>query len=75
MFIKNKVLYINNSDFDHIMGWSDNKCPSEAFIEELKIELMISGLEDKEEEFEKIILNFLPTHSKQLIQQKSGKSK
>ena len=55
MKIVDKVLVIEPHDFDHIMDWSGNECPSEAFKEGLEIELKMHGYEDKP--FEKIELN------------------
>lgn len=40
-------LIISNTDFDHIMSWSDNKVPSEAFKEGLEVELFMNGLDNK----------------------------
>lgn len=39
-------LIIGNTDFDHIMSWSDHEVPSEAFKEGLDVELSMNGLED-----------------------------
>lgn len=46
--IENDILIIENHDFDHIMSWSDNLCPSEAFKEGLKIELSSVNVNEKE---------------------------
>ena len=47
-------LIIDNIDFDHIMGWSDNEVPSEVFKEGLEVELSMNGLDDKDIEIIKI---------------------
>lgn len=56
MYIKDKTIIIKNFDFDHIMSWSDNPCPSEAFKEGLEEEMKLSGI--NKEEFNKIEINF-----------------
>ena len=55
-FFKGQLI-INNIDFDHIMGWSDNAIPSEAFKEGLEIEISMIGLEDKDIKVIKINFN------------------
>lgn len=55
MRIENGDLIIQKHDFDHIMSWSDNEIPSEAFKEGLEIELGMSGY-DPNQKFKRIIL-------------------
>jgi hypothetical protein len=45
MKVVDRTLIVNRHDFDHIMGYSDNKVPSEAFKEGLKVELEMHGIE------------------------------
>lgn len=50
-------LIIDNTDFDHIMSWSDSEIPSEAFKEGLEVELSMNGLDGKEIKVIKIDFN------------------
>lgn len=50
-------LIIDNTDFDHIMSWSDSEIPSEAFNEGLEVELSMNGLDGKEIKVVKIDFN------------------
>lgn len=66
MKIENETLYINKTDLDHILGYSEphsleeliawkQRPPSELFLEGLEIELQMNGLED--EVFNNIVIN------------------
>lgn len=56
MYIKERTIIIQNHDFDHIMSWSDNPVPSEAFKEGLEIEMQLSGI--KKTEIDRIEIKF-----------------
>jgi len=56
MRIEDKTLIIYPHDFDHIMDYSDDPCPSENFKYGLGAELFMNGLENAE--FKEIKLSF-----------------
>ena len=56
MKIQGKTLIICPHDFDHIMDYDDNLCPSESFKIGLQEELFLSGLENKK--YDEIKLEF-----------------
>lgn len=59
MKIKNKTLYIDRTDLDHILGTFELRGlyinpPSNLFLKGLEMELQFNGLED--ETFNKIVI-------------------